>query len=240
MQKVTLEDSNYSNLNSIQMLCDKPLTTKREIKEPFANCSFFMSIIGPPGSGKSSLMLQMISSKKDKIYYRVFKDIMYVCPSSSRSSVKDNPLDDVVTFDNLNYDVLEEVQQNKERYDKQDKNYNQLLIIDDCGSFLKDSSSIDMLNELSMNRRHISLSIIILVQYMVSIPRSVRSQLSSVIMFKPANNEDLETIRKEFVSMKKKDFENLSRFVFRFKHDNLFIDRGNNELYKNLQKINFN
>ena len=87
-----------------------------------------------------------------------------------------------------------------------------------------------------MNRRHINLSIIILVQYIISVPRSVRSQLSCVLMFTLANNDDLETIRKEFVMLKKKDFESLAKFVFKDKHDTLFIDRGTNELYKNFAK----
>lgn len=236
--KYSLEDSHYKNLASIEINCDKPLT-KRSIKPPFPNCSFFMAVVGPPGSGKSTLMLQMISSKKDKIYYRVFKDIIYVCPESSRSSIENNPLEDVDTYNALNYDIMEKVNENKEQYMKDEKNYNQLLIIDDCGTYLKDSYAVEILNELSMNRRHKSLSIIILVQYIISVPRSVRSQISCMIMFKPANNDDLETLRREFVNMKRKDFEALARFVFRERHDNLFIDRTNNELYKNLQKINF-
>ena len=59
----------------------------------------------------------------------------------------------------------------KEEYDdKLDKHYNQLLIIDDCTHSLKDNDIANMLEELSNNRRHLSLSIIILTQYLVSIP----------------------------------------------------------------------
>ena len=96
-----------------------------------------------------------------------------------------------------------------------------------------------MLAELSNNRRHLSLSIIILTQYLTSIPASVRSQISCAIVFKPANNKDLEKIKTEFVNMSNEDFRLLCKFVFQNKHDHLFVNRENNNLYNNLQIIIF-
>jgi hypothetical protein len=59
-------------------------------------------------------------------------------------------------------------------------------------------------------------------------------------MFKPSNNDDLETLRKEFINIKKPEFQELSNYVFKEKHDNLFVNRGNNEIFKNLQRIIMN
>lgn len=235
--KYKLEPSNY-DLKTVKMTCDEPLT-KREIKPPFLNQSFFFILCGPPASGKSTLLLQMLSTRgKNKIYYRVFKHILYVCPENSRSSVENNPLGDLETiYDELTSDVADKIEENKEEYSKAEKDYKQLLIIDDCSAFLKNNENIKMLNKLSMNRRHLSLSIILLVQYIYNIPKSVRHQVNVIIIFKPANNEDLEVIRKEFVNMKKDEFLQLSKFVFQNKHDHLFINISNNTLYKNLQKI---
>lgn len=238
MNKYKLEPSNYEKLTNIKMICDHPLT-KREIKEPFFNKSFFYIISAPPGSGKTTLLFQMLSTKgKNKIYYRVFKNILYVCPPSSRGSIKDNPLADLDTiYDELSPIVMEKIKDNKKSYDEANKDYCQLLIIDDCSAFLKDNENMKLLSELSKNRRHLSLSIILLVQYIYDIPRSVRNQLSALIIFKPANNNDLEVLRKEFINMKKDDFIELVNFVFENKHDHLFINKENNSLYKNLQKI---
>ena len=242
--KFELEPSNYTKLNCVKLSCDVALT-KREIKEPFLNKSFFYLICGSPGSGKSTLMFSLLTTKgKDKIYYKVFKNILYVCPKNSRASVKDNPLEELEPdsqFDNLSMEVQNKIIDNKKMYDEhKDKNYNQLLIIDDCSAFLKDINNVKMLNELSMNRRHLNLSIICLVQYLRLVPFSVRCQISCAIIFKPANNEDLDIIRKEFINMNKKDFMLLSDYVFKEKHDNLFINKENNSLYKNLQKIIIN
>jgi hypothetical protein len=238
-----LENSLYTKLSSVKLGCDRPLT-QRDIKAPFQNCNFFYTIVGAPGSGKTSFMFSTLTtkSKADRIYYKVFKDILYVCPKNSRMSVKDNPLDDLETvFDELSEDIKDKIIDNKKQYDENnDKNYQQLLIIDDCSSDLKKLKNIELLSELSKNRRHLNLSIVLLVQYLRDIPRSIRSQPSAVIIFKPANGLDYDIIRKEYINMKNDLFMSLMDFIFKEKHDNLFIDRNNNNLYKNLQKVIIN
>jgi hypothetical protein len=238
-----LEPSLYDKLDLIKLGCDNPLT-KHDIKKPFQNCNFFYTIVGAPGSGKTTFTYSMLTtkSKKDRIYYRVFKDILYCCPPNSRSSVKDNPLADLETvYDELGENIRDKIIDNKALYDeKSDKNFQQLLIIDDCSSDLKKLQNINLLSELSKNRRHLNLSIILLVQYLRDIPRSIRSQPSAVIIFKPANGLDYDIIRKEYINMKNEVFMELMKFVYQDKHDQLFIDRNNDDLYKNLQKININ
>ena len=231
--KFQLLPSNYTKLTNIKMVCDVPLT-KREIKEPFLNKSFFYLICAPPGSGKSTFLFQILTTTgKNKIYNKVFKNILYVAPLNSQSTVKDNPLSDIGDeniFNELSEKVKDRVYKIKEEYDdKPDKHYNQLLIIDDCTHSLNDW----------FVKKLPKIEIIILTQYLVSIPASVRSQISCAIVFKPANNKDLEKIKTEFVNMSNEDFRLLCNFVFENKHDHLFINRENNNLYKNLQRIVF-
>jgi hypothetical protein len=235
-----LEDSNYKNLNHVKMNCDNRLS-KHDIKEPFANQSFFLMIVGKPGSGKSTFLLSMLTStKKDRIYKGVFKDIIYCCPPNSRGTVKDNPLEECTVHNGISLDIVENIVDNKTKYDESPKkHYNQLLIIDDCTASLKNKQNIEILNELSMNRRHLSLSIILLTQYVTSVPASVRSQLSQIVLFKPSNNKDYDTLKREFINMHGDAFIDFINFVFKGAHDNLFIDCNSNEMYKNLQKIIF-
>lgn len=244
MKRFSVEDPLYNHLGKdIKMKCDYTLTSK-VIKAPFQNKSFVSTISGPPASGKTTFVLKLLqkaSKKADNIYYRVFKDIIWVCPSSSRNSIQDdkNPLQYVNhIFDNMDYDVSDIISQNKKSYDDEGKNYSQLLIVDDCGSSLKHST--ELLSELAMNHRHLNLSIIILTQYTVSLPKSIRAQVSLPIIFKPSN-QDLDTIHKEYLlELSKNDFRHLMNFVFKEKHDFLIIDRSSNTYYKNLGKINFN
>lgn len=242
-KKFELEPSKYKKLNCVKLGCDRPLTDNI-IKEPFPNQSFFMTVVGKPGSGKSSYMFSLLTtkSKEDRIYYKVFKNIIYVCPKNSRGSVKNNPLEDLETvFDELGENVKDVIIDNKIKYDETpEKNYNQLIIIDDCSSDLKKLQNINMISELSKNRRHLSLSIILLVQYVRDIPRSIRSQNTHIILFKPGNGLDYDIIRKEFINMKQDIFNELMNFVFEDKHDNLIVNLETNTFYKNLQKININ
>ena len=55
-----LENSNY-NLEKISFNVDKVFNEK--IKEPFENSSFFYIIVGRPGSGKTSLLINMLNDK---------------------------------------------------------------------------------------------------------------------------------------------------------------------------------
>ena len=60
-----LEPSLYDKLNVVNVTCDQPLTTKHEIKQPFQNCSgFFYCIVGAPGSGKTTFLFSLLTSKK--------------------------------------------------------------------------------------------------------------------------------------------------------------------------------
>jgi GTPase SAR1 family protein len=239
-----LEPSLYEKLDQVKLGCDQPLTTKHEIRAPFQNCNFFYTIVGAPGSGKTTFMFSLLTtkSKKDRVYYRVFKDILYCCPKNSRSSVKNNPLEDLESvYDELGENIKNQIIDNKKAYDdKPEKNYQQLLIIDDCSTDLKKLQNIELLSELSKNRRHLNLSIVLLVQYLRDIPRSIRSQPSGVIIFKPANGLDYDIMRKEYINMPSVQFMELMGFIFNEKHDQLFIDRNNNDMFKNLQRIIIN
>jgi hypothetical protein len=241
-EKFQLLPSNYNNIKKTKMVCDGPLSKKRTIKPPFINeCGFFMIIAGKPKSGKTTFAFDMLTNKD--IYKKIFKNIIFVAPQSSRNSIDNNPLADLdneFLFDELNDDVKTQILKNKEEYtETPEKHYQQLLLIDDCTSHLKTNSNIKMLNDLVFNRRHNSLCIILLTQYITSIPASVRSQYNGIVLFKPSK-KDYDRINREFLFMKKNDFIDFVDFVFKDRHDNLFINSDlENDYYKNLQKIVF-
>jgi hypothetical protein len=94
--------------------------------------------------------------------------------------------------------------------------------------------------ELSTNRRHLKLSIVLLVQFLRSIPKPVRFQITDIALFKPSNELDTKIIEDEYINLKKDDFKELKRAVWKDKHDMLMINKDDDTYYRNLQKITFN
>jgi hypothetical protein len=268
MSPLSLEKANYS-FKPVAVNCDEPLG--KHIKEPFPNKSFFWIIVGRPGSGKSSLLINCLIGKgKDRVYNKVFNKILYVCPSNSRKSIVNNPFDDLPEdqkFENFDETVVKKIEEIREEFDgkkddkkkiditrtqrltdmakmekpvkkKSSKYKNQLLILDDVTAYLKDDP--ELLIELSTNRRHLKLSIVLLVQFLRSIPKPVRFQVTDITLFKPSNELDTKIIEEEYINLKKENFKELKRFVWDTKHDMLMISKDNDTYYKNLQKILFN
>jgi len=237
-----LDNANY-NFKKVDFNVDGILG--EHIKEPFPNTSFFWLIVGKAGSGKTSLMINALKSKKEnRVYRKVFDKILLVMPNNSRKSIKNNPLDDLPedqVFENMGPDVIEKIKSIREEFDDEDKKKkrprNQLLILDDITAYLKDKENIKSLIELATNRRHLKLSIILLVQFLKAVPRPLRFQVTHVSFFKPSNNLDLKIIQEEFINLENDKFQELTRFVFVDSHDFLFIDKNNETYYKNLQKI---
>jgi hypothetical protein len=190
-----------------------------------------------------------------------------VCPSNSRKSIKNNPFDDLPEdqkFERFDDTVVKKIEAIRNEFDenkdekinditkpnmltpepiikidkpKKKKNRNQLLILDDVTAYLKDDPRL--LVELSTNRRHLKLSIILLVQFLRSIPKPVRFQITDIVVFKPSNELDTKIIEEEYINMSKNDFKDLKRFVWNDSHDFLFINKDTDTYFKNLQKITF-
>ena len=242
MNRFTLDDSNYK-LSPVKFLVDGVLGD--HIKEPFPNQSFFWLICGKPGSGKTSLLINALSSKKEnRIYRKVFDKILLVMPKNSRKSIKKNPLDDLPSdqvFEEFGIDVIDKVKEIREEFDELDEKKkrprNQLLILDDITAYLKDNPK--PLIELATNRRHLKLSIVLLVQFLRAVPRPIRFQVTHVTFFKPSNELDLKIVEEEYVNLKKEDFRDLARFCYVDKHDFIFINKNDETYYKNLQRIHF-
>ena len=239
----TLDGAHY-NLSPVKFNVDGILG--EHIKEPFPNQSFFWVICGRAGSGKTSLLINALSAKNDnRIYRKVFDKITLVMPKNSRRSIKNNPLDDLPPdqqFEKFGTDVMTKIKEIREEFDELDKKKkrprNQLLILDDVTAYLKDDPS--SLIELATNRRHLKLSIILLVQFIRAIPRPVRFQVTTITFFKPSNELDAKIIEEEYVNLPKTVFKDLTRFVWTNAHDYLMLDKQNEKIYKNLQKININ
>ena len=171
------EKANITIKNKSEWASDHPLT-KRNI-EPLMNFNFFSILIGKSGSGKTSLLINMISDAK--IYKKVFNKIILVMPEATYDNMEYNPFEGLPSEQVKHQFDCAELKAQINGYREQKKNT--LLIIDDFTAELKNKINFENFNHLVQNRRHYRLSICLLVQYYNSVPMPIRRSINSIFLF---------------------------------------------------------
>ena len=143
----------------------------KHIPKPFPSVSSYMVFVGASRSGKTSLMISLLTNKK--MYKQAFDNIITVIPTHSRRSIADNIFDTISNdkqYDELNLEILINIYEKVQDYSNDEMD--SLLIIDDFTSELKNPSFLRLFNTLINNSRHLRLSICTFVQTYNSIPLS--------------------------------------------------------------------
>ena len=222
-----------------KFLCDYSLG---EIPDPLPCGSFFWSIIGAPGSGKSSYLISLLSARRPNRAYRgVFEDVYFMVPPASQASVGtslflDHPPEKIypeLTGATLG-DVMSKVEASAE------EGYSSLLVIDDMTASLKDKEVEKLLRKMAFNRRHLHLSIFLLSQNYNQIPLSIRKTFSHFTMFKSPNKKEFSNIFEELIYQPKQIADEIVRYVFKDKRDTLYGVVTTGQLYRNFSRLKIN
>ena len=201
------------------LLCDELISKK--IPAPLDQKSFVYLVVGAKGSGKTSLMTSLVTGNKKpfKCYRGVFDEVILNMPQSSMNSLKGKPFKSLPAgscYDTFNMKLLDDIFEKAEER-AEDEEFT-LAVID------------------------LRLSLMILVQDLVSVPLSVRKNADAIIYFRPTNEKSNIIFKEEFLGgFSKEQVNDLMKYVFQKKGDFLLIKLNviPFEYYRCLNKLIF-
>jgi septin family protein len=215
----------------------KPLATKKsdlpQSKYMKANIiNKFPSMllnVGKSGSGKTTVINYMLT--QPDFMKDFFHEIFLFSPTAKKDDLVDHlELDDDHIFTDINEDDLNTIIEyqdeliEKNGIEHTGENSRVLIIFDDILSnekFLKSPAMI----KLATMGRHSLISSIINTQSYTKVPRAIRLQANSVVLF-PSNNSEVELLCDDYCPphKKKNQFKKLIEHATKGKHDFLFIN----------------
>lgn len=234
---ITVIKNTKPKLDTIKFECDDIIHKKLEewdLTKSFLNKSNTTGFIGRQGSGKTSLLVNMVK----KLYKKCFHHIYIFMPSTSRRSLKDNLFDrhlpEDQIYDELNQATINEVymrvQQNSANGERS------LIIFDDVQKALKDNSVLASLKNIIANQRHLKVVNLILLQNYFALEKSLRELINNIIMFK-LNKTQTEKIFTEVVEGGNEMFEEVRDLVFDEPYKWIFINVPTQRIFDGFDEI---
>lgn len=192
----------------------KTFLKKKEFHDhPFAYMSCLMAIVGPLGSGKSTLIYNILDELNEIIAEKKLGRVIYYSGSGMDAILENYDKDEVELYDKKSKEsfltALKEIQSESQMTDPDNKLMN-IIIIDDA---ITDAdimpSSVKSQTELSkimMSCRHIPACVIVTSQKYNALPTFLRSNCSHLFAFRTRAPDELKSIMKD-VNFTPKEFE---------------------------------
>lgn len=186
---------------------------------------FRMYMVGASGSGKTNLLLNLLTRKD--MYKDYFNSILVMSPTALDLDPAYKKLGiDEKHFFPVSTKVLEKIRdvQVSRKKSSTDPTPKTLVILDDIISYTKFCNS-DVLRQFAVMGRHWGISMILLTQAYHSIPKVIRLQMSCIIYFKGSNRET-ETLVEDFMppGTGRAEFRNTVERATVRRYSFLFID----------------
>lgn len=211
----------------------------RNNHDPVPITSFVWIISGKKGTGKSTLLLNLLEVKKKYGGLKKrFKKIYMISPTAGIDP-KFNKLTKELKNSERFYDIPDNKTFSEILEDVKESDGDNLLILDDCADRLPKSTDQSILNRLVILSRHFKLSIIITSQKYNKINPLIRSNADLISFFRTDNKREFKTLDEDINT----DLEKL-RKAYEFSTDRnnfLHINMYTNPItfYKNFDLIVF-
>jgi hypothetical protein len=208
------------------------------VNHPLPDWNHFASlVIGPPGSGKTSLLVNMLSSpnayarKFNRLYY--FSGSMHTLPDKFTEKLNRNRVhSDLDSLPSIISDLKE-------------SDDSAIMIFDDLVAPIQRKENLKVLKELFFNRRHIGggVALMIVSQKLKSIPLELRTAIDSIYYFSLKNRRELDALFTDYISsmLEQDQFDTIVKFINRMDTDHpfLYIDMRNARVHHKWDEIVF-
>lgn len=155
----------------------------------------FSLIIGGRGSGKTTLVFDLMYYLKDRI------DIVvaFVKTKPVAKKLKKYIPSRLIHIGDLNLETLTRLMETCNRFSENVEKPLQLLLFVDDMAYDKKLINNNTMNEIAFNGRHYKMTVIMTLQYINQLVPAIRNNTSYCFIFKPERG--IEKIHKEFFSM---------------------------------------
>lgn len=164
-------------------------------------------IIGRKGSGKSTMLLNLLK-RKSSPYHRFFDNVFLVSPTANKDPKFDKLIselqDDGKYYDELSEEIIDKIMQRLEGFNRQYKYEHpkseprNLLILDDCIHMMPTSTTKSSINAIYTNQRHYKLSVWTCSQQLNKVNRLIRTNADMMSFFPTDNKKEFECIQDEW------------------------------------------
>lgn len=232
--KIREEPNKDMEVGKVKMSCDGKIQNnkKQSVCTPLMETSFLYLISGPSGSGKSNLLVNLLTKSgkskcgnKMKSYRGMFDNIVMVSPSAH--TIQNKLLDTIPSdqrFDALEPEVFEKVEGLTE--DAVEEDIHTLLVLDDVSSELRKKDIEGTLNRMVKNRRHHNLSLIIISHKITDYGTALRNNANLIFIFRPKSKREYDMITTEFMMRPANECKQLIEHIYQNKHDFMLIDQS--------------
>jgi predicted AAA+ superfamily ATPase len=207
---------------------DNLIPTKKKqnkINHPIGDPPFSLLVIGPSRSGKTNVILNLLvkwySKAFDDIY--LFSESAYE-PSSGWMLMMERGIVDpknVIDSHKLLDKGIEAIIE-KQKADTSKENH-VLVILDDIAKEAKSSKNLE---SLYSRGRHFRISTVVLSQKFKDVAPANRNNANSVILYRPQQTMELESIAEAFAGLMPKDeFKQMIKDVTKEKYAFLFVNQ---------------
>jgi hypothetical protein len=234
---IRIKENNKPDIQKIKFECDVELHKKLNdfpLTKEFMNKSNTTVFIGRQGSGKTSLMINIVK----RLYKKCFHYIYVFMPQTSRNSLANNIFDKYLPeeqiYEELNQDTISDLYARLK--ENSASGYKSLVIYDDVQKALKNNSVLLSLKNIIANQRHLGVVNLILLQNYMALDKSLREIISNIVLFK-LNKTQTERIFLECVESARDKFEEIRNIVFDKPYTWMFINLSSQRIFKEWDEV---